>query len=109
VRLATLAVTVALRRHARPHASGVVWHPGKDLRRVRLVVGSGGVFRHGAPEEVDAMLSPAVSDLGGGWRVPERASTTVDRSYVLAAAGLLVDEHPEAAALLLRAHQAASG
>lgn len=104
VRLASLAVTVALRRHARPHESGEVRHPGKDLRRVRLVVGSGGVFRHGAPDAVDAMLAPAVSDLAGGWRVPERATTTVDRQYVLAAAGLLADEHPEAAARLLRRH-----
>jgi uncharacterized protein (TIGR01319 family) len=103
-RLASLAVTVALRRHARPHASGEARYPGKDLRRVRLVVGSGGVFRHGDATDVDVMLAPAVADLGGGWQVPEHAVTTVDRHSVLAAAGLLADEHPEAAAGLLRRH-----
>jgi uncharacterized protein (TIGR01319 family) len=103
-RLASLAVTVALRRHARPHTSGAARYPGKDLRRVRLVVGSGGVFRHGGPDEVDAMLTPAVADIGGGWRVPEHATTTVDQRYVLAAAGLLAEEFPAAAATLLERH-----
>jgi len=100
-RLASLAVTVALRRHARPHTSGEARYPGKDLRRVRLVVGSGGVFRHGRPDDVTVMLAPAVADIGGGWRVPERATTTVDQRYVLAAAGLLAAEFPVAAAALL--------
>ncbi|HUW17268.1 MAG TPA: glutamate mutase L [Actinomycetes bacterium] len=103
-RLASLAVTVALRRHARPHTSGAARYPGKDLRRVRLVVGSGGVFRHGGPDDVDAMLAPAVADIGGGWRVPEQATTTVDQRYVLAAAGLLAGEFPAAAAALLERH-----
>lgn len=104
MRLAALAVTVALRRHARSHESGQVRYPGKDLRRVRLVVGSGGVFRHGDADAVTAMLAPAVSDVGGGWKVPEQAATTVDRQYVLAAAGLLAADHPRAAARLLRQH-----
>ena len=41
-------------------------------------------------------------DFAGGWPVPERARTVVDTSYVLAAAGLLASEHPQAAARLLR-------
>jgi uncharacterized protein (TIGR01319 family) len=92
-RLAELAVTVALRRHGRG---------GKDLRGVSLVVGSGGVFRHADTATRARILQPAVRDFGGGWSVPERARTTVDASYVLAAAGLLAAEHPRAAALLLR-------
>jgi len=92
-RLAELAVTVALRRHGRG---------GKDLREVALVVGSGGVLRHSDVATRDRILAPAVGDFAGGWPVPERARTVVDASYVLAAAGLLASEHPEAAARLLR-------
>ncbi|HEX5018368.1 MAG TPA: glutamate mutase L, partial [Actinomycetes bacterium] len=44
--LARLASTVALRRHAKPHVTGEVRYPGKDLSRVSLIVGSGGVLRH---------------------------------------------------------------
>ncbi len=92
-RLAELAVTVALRRHGRG---------GKNLREVRLVVGSGGVLRHADAGLRARILAPATRDLGGGWPVPEKARTTVDEQYVLAAAGLLVSDHEDAAARLLR-------
>jgi hypothetical protein len=73
---------------------------------VRLVIGSGGVFRHGRADDVDAMLAPAVGDVGGGWQVPERAETVLDRRYVLAAAGLLSHDFPTAAAALLQRYLA---
>ncbi len=92
--LARLAVTVALRRHARGS--------GKDLRQVGLVVGSGGVLRHATGERAAAALGPATGDLAGGWAVPERARTVVDTQYVLAAAGLLAEQHPDAAGRLVR-------
>jgi uncharacterized protein (TIGR01319 family) len=92
-RLAELAVTVALRRHGRG---------GKDLREVALVVGSGGVLRHGTAERQGQVLRPATTDLAGGWPVPENARAVVDVDYVLAAAGLLADGHPETAARLLQ-------
>ena len=38
----------------------------------------------------------------GGWQLPRRAEVTVDADYVLAAAGLLAAEHPEAARRLVR-------
>ncbi len=91
--LARLAVTVALRRHGRG---------GKDLRQVSLVVGSGGVLRHAVGERAAAVLSPATGDLAGGWAVPERARTVVDTEYVLAAAGLLAQQHPDAAGRVVR-------
>jgi uncharacterized protein (TIGR01319 family) len=93
-RLAELAVTVALRRHGRG---------GKDLREVALVVGSGGVLRHSDAATRARILAPALGDFAGGWPVPEKARAVVDASYVLAAAGLLASDHPEAAARLLRA------
>ena len=92
-RLAELAVTVALRRHGRG---------GKDLRAVALVVGSGGVLRHGDEATRKQILAPVLGDFAGGWPVPENARTVVDASYVLAAAGLLARDHPEAAARLLQ-------
>jgi uncharacterized protein (TIGR01319 family) len=92
-RLAELALTVALRRHGRG---------GKDLRDVALVVGSGGVLRHGSPELRAQVLRPATRDLAGGWPVPEHARTVVDVDYVLAAAGLLSADHSETAARLVQ-------
>lgn len=93
LRLATLAVTVALRRHARGQ---------RDLRDVRLVVGSGGVLRHAPRDEALAVLASALADHAGGWALPRAPRTTIDVDYVLAAAGLLAAEHPEAAVALLR-------
>ncbi len=98
-RLAELAVTVALRRHGRPGSPASTPRPLKD---VVAVVGSGGVLRHGNDERRLQVLLPAVTDHGGGWRVPERAATVVDDRYVLFAAGLLAAEHPGAAAELAR-------
>jgi hypothetical protein len=43
-----------------------------------------------------------VSDLAGGWALPDHAQTVVDRRYVLAAAGLLAEDHAGAGARLLR-------
>jgi uncharacterized protein (TIGR01319 family) len=103
--LARLATTVALRRHARaadPVVADGARRVGKDLRSVRLVVGSGGVLRHTPVEAGQELVRAAVADHAGGWKVPEHASTVVDRAYVLAAAGLLAPDHPEAGARLLR-------
>ena len=105
--IARAAVGLALRRHA--GRSRVVVSPegrvvertGTDLRRVGLVVGSGGVLRHGRPGVAERVLGASVGpgrdDVGEGWQLPERARLVVDHEYVLAAAGLLAAEHPEAA------------
>ncbi len=102
--LARLAATVALRRHARPSESPAPEGPrraGKDLRSVTMVVGSGGVLRHAGGAALTAVLEPAIEDHAGGWKLPESARVVVDRSYVLAAAGLLSVDHPGSAARLL--------
>jgi uncharacterized protein (TIGR01319 family) len=101
-RLATLASTVALRRHAKPHTAGGVRYPGKDLSRVSVVIGSGGVLRHTRAASALQMVRAAVTDPAGGWRVPERASFVVDSDYVLAAAGLIANSDPRSAMRLLR-------
>jgi uncharacterized protein (TIGR01319 family) len=107
--IAAAAVTVALRRHA--GRSRVVLSPegrvveraGTNLREVRLVVGSGGVFRHGRTGVADRIFAASIgSDIDGGWQLPQNPRVIIDRDYVLAAAGLLVAEHPQAAYKITR-------
>ncbi len=107
--IAAVAVGIALRRHA--GRSQVVFGPdgrvvertGKDLREVEVLVGSGGVLRHDVtgPGGPAAVLGRHLRD-GAGWQLPEHPRTVVDRDYVLAPAGLLAAEHPEAAYRLVR-------
>lgn len=107
--IAAAAVRIALERHA--GRSKVVVSPegrvversGKDLREVDLLVGSGGVLRHGGPDAVRRVLLPATGDaFEGGWQLPRDPEVVVDRDYVLAAAGLLAEQHPLAAHRLVR-------
>ena len=74
----------------------VVERSGVDLREVHLVVGSGGVLRHGRQGVAGRVLGPSIGR-DGDWQLPERAQVVVDTDYVLAAAGLLADDHPDAA------------
>ncbi|HEX5917962.1 MAG TPA: glutamate mutase L [Nocardioides sp.] len=106
--IAAAAVRLALERHA--GRSRVVVSPegrvversGKDLREVDLMVGSGGVLRHGGPDAVRRVLGPATGDsFEGGWQLPRAPRVVVDHDYVLAAAGLLAADHPDAAHRLL--------
>jgi len=100
--IARLALTVALRRHARPADTVDGRTPGRDLSAVRVVVASGGVFRHASPDALRAMLEPVLTDHAGGWKLPRGPRLTVDQRYVVAAAGLLADDHGESATALLR-------
>jgi uncharacterized protein (TIGR01319 family) len=101
--IATAAVTLAMRRHTGRSQvvvgpeGRVVQRSGKDLREVGLLVGSGGVLRAAAPAVADRVLRSAVGAQADGWQLPERPRVVVDRDYVLAAVGLLADDHPEAA------------
>ncbi|MEU7957369.1 glutamate mutase L [Micromonospora humida] len=101
-RIAALAATVALRRHARGAATGE--RAGRDLRDVRLLVGSGGVLRHADAGAAVGVLTQVLTDHAGGWPLPRAARPVVDVDYVLAAGGLLAAEHPAAAGALLRRH-----
>jgi uncharacterized protein (TIGR01319 family) len=95
--LGTAAATVALRRHLRAEAA---YGPGgASARGAGLVVLSGGVFRHAA--DVDAAVARIAADGGGAGAVLDGTDVVVDRRYVLAAAGLLAAEHPDAAAGLV--------
>jgi len=101
--IARAAVGLALRRHA--GRSKVVVSPegrvvertGKDLRRAGLLVGSGGVLRHGRPDVAQRVLAGSTGEVEGGWQLPRSPRVVVDTEYVLAAVGLLAAEHPESA------------
>ncbi len=80
----------------------VVERTGKDLREIDLLVGSGGVLRNGADGVVRRVLLPATGEHDGGWQLPRAPRVVVDHDYVLAAAGLLAGEHPEAAYRLVQ-------
>jgi uncharacterized protein (TIGR01319 family) len=95
--LATAAALVAVRRHARPALPSERPRPLGD---VHLVLGSGGVLRHAPAEVAETVMSAVTADHAGGWRVPREARTAVDTAYLLFAAGLLADAHPEAARTL---------
>ena len=106
--IARAAIGLALKRHA--GRSKVVLSPegrvvertGKDLREIDLLVGSGGVLRNGTDGVVRRVLLPATGEHAGGWQLPRAPRVVVDHDYVLAAAGLLADVHPEAAYRLVR-------
>jgi uncharacterized protein (TIGR01319 family) len=84
--LARVAAVTAVRRHARPARPG---DPARPLARLAHVIGSGGVLRHSPKAMQEAVLRAVVTDVGGGWKVPTDAQTTVDSAYLLFAAGLL--------------------
>jgi uncharacterized protein (TIGR01319 family) len=106
--IAATAGTLALRRHVGRSRvvvgpdGRVVERSGKDLREVDLLVGSGGVLRHAAPEVVARVLGSLTGVSPDGWQQPEHPVAVVDRDYVLAAVGLLAEHRPAVAAALAR-------
>ncbi|MGH3448598.1 MAG: glutamate mutase L, partial [Nocardioidaceae bacterium] len=101
LQIASAAVALAVRRHC--GRQRVVFSPdgrlvertGKDLRELDLLVGSGGVLRHSTDAGTRRVLGAGTGDhVEGGWLVPRDPRVVVDRDYVLAAAGLLAQEHP---------------
>ncbi|GAA1548999.1 glutamate mutase L [Kribbella lupini] len=107
--LASVAATVALRRHAGRQrvvfgpGGRVIERSGKDLREVDLLVGSGGVLRHNGAEVAERILGAVGAGAQEeGWLVPTSARTCVDKDYVLAGVGLLAEVDPVAAEGLAR-------
>lgn len=93
LRLATLAGTLAIRRHSRQVT-------GYGVRGVTHVVVSGGTFRHVPAAERDAALAGMLADPGTRGLIGN-ATALVDEHYVLAAAGLLTTFDPTTAVALL--------
>ncbi|GAA3804554.1 glutamate mutase L [Nocardioides panacisoli] len=107
--IARAAAEEAVRRHAgrsqvRVTPEGrVVERSGVDLREVALVVGSGGVLRHGRDGVAERVLGGLVAaHHPDGWQLPERARVVVDADYTLLALGLLAPAYPDVADALAR-------
>ena len=90
--LATAAVTVAVERHA---GRVVIKHRpwgdryqviGKDLRPTKLLIATGGAFRH-VPDP-QAIVATALADIEGV-QAPEHPRIVIDSNYSLYAIGLL--------------------
>jgi uncharacterized protein (TIGR01319 family) len=106
--LATLALKVALTRHAGRYvdafstAGMISVAEGKDLSAIRNVVGTGGVLArlpHGKTMLGDMIRSEDKKRLFP----PSDATLWIDADYVFAAAGAMASKYPEAAlALMLR-------
>ena len=69
---------------------------GKDLRRVKYVVVTGGALIHAKHTEEIAKYALYKESTPGSLR-PENAEILIDRKYILAAMGLLSQHYPEAA------------
>lgn len=106
--LAGIAATLAVRRHAGRSRvvigpeGRVVERSGTDLRRVGLLVGSGGALRHADPARATRLLEDLTGHSTEGWQLPSAPRVVVDTDYVLAAVGLLADRRPAAASGLAR-------
>ena len=90
--LATAAITVAVERHA---GRVVVKHRpwgdryqviGKDLRDTRMLIATGGAFRH--VDNPVAIVNMALADIEGV-QAPENPRVVIDSNYALYAIGLL--------------------
>ena len=105
--LATGCVAHALERHCgtllltRSEAGPpTLVREGPDLREVSRLIGTGGVFAHGGAG--DEVLRQGLERRSPRSLAPREPEIAVDRSYVLAAAGLLASVDPEAAFRLLQ-------
>jgi hypothetical protein len=66
---------------------------GPDLREAKRVIGTGGVFAH--RDDGEAILARALGRRGPRSLTPLDPVLSVDRGYVLAAAGLLAGVDPD--------------
>jgi hypothetical protein len=72
---------------------------GPDLREVRRLIGTGGILAHN--DASVALLRRGLARRAPRSLSPRDPDVSVDRNYVLAAAGLLSTRNPEAAVNLL--------
>ena len=104
--LATACAATALRRHCgelsttvRHNSPPRVVPTGPDLRELSILIGTGGALvRSGRGARI---LSSAIRRQAGRALIPRRPRTVIDRSYIMASAGLLATIDPRAAFALL--------
>ncbi|MGH2970328.1 MAG: glutamate mutase L [Solirubrobacteraceae bacterium] len=104
--LATFAAQTAIRRHCGrrrevllPEGPLLV-QEGKDLRGVGVVLGTGGSIVNG--DEPQRILAAALDREDHFALIPACAEPLIDTDYALYAAGLLADDHPDAAVEVAR-------
>lgn len=106
-RLAELAVTIAVARHSgHEHVTMTrlgadILRRGRDLRQVRKLLATGGVFSRGTKHPWS--FGHGTFDNYARYRrmVPRSLTVAVDAHYLLAAAGLLSGKAPAAARALI--------
>lgn len=105
--LASLAIETAVTRHA--GTLELVYTPmgqtflqcGKDLSDVRRIVVTGGALIH--TKRTDAIAAHALySEAQPSSLKPKEAKILIDRSYILAAMGLLSEHYPQAALRIMK-------
>ena len=112
--LATGCVTHAVRRHCGTmllargkNGPPTLVRDGPDLREVEQVLGTGGVFAH--RQDGREILAASLARRAQRSLAPDSPVLSVDRNYILAAAGLMATLDAEAAALMLQRELIASG
>ena len=105
--LASRAISISVRRHAgRVHhvvaGGGVQNQTGKNLTRIRTIVGTGGVVvNHPTP---DVLMNRLFLQNGESEDVliPRKGEVYVDKQYVFYAAGLLEAHDPDTALMIMK-------
>ena len=101
------AVVTAVKRHA-----GVFRHlygpggkktvaEGKDLTRVKYIVGTGGALTR-LPNRINMMKQIALSNKGMELLPNRDANLLIDNNYIMASLGVLAKRHPQAALSILK-------
>jgi uncharacterized protein (TIGR01319 family) len=101
--LAIAALEIALKRHAGclsqeydPVAGIAPGTPiGRDLRKVRRVIGVGGVLAHARPDKAVGILTKALANPALSL-LPKRPEIIIDGNYLMYAIGVLSQIYPEA-------------
>ena len=104
--LATFAASTGIRRHCgrqreRMLPEGpVLVQEGKDLRKVAVVIGTGGSLIEAA--DPGSVLAEVTASIDPFELLPKNPRRLIDSRYVLYATGLLAGSHPEASVELAR-------
>jgi uncharacterized protein (TIGR01319 family) len=111
--LAQMAVQTAVQRHVGKYTlrftgGGQGFAEGKDLTQIKWVIGTGGVLTR-LPEAQDLMRSSFRNPKGDLLLPKQVPEMRIDSQYIMAAAGVLSKQYPEAAKKLLLNSLAAKG
>lgn len=107
--LASAAVDIAMQRHAGRieevyFPTGKVYiQYGKDLRKTKYVIGTGGIFAYGR-EPRRVLEATRYNSINPGSLRPEAPELLVDERYILFAIGLLAEVSPIKALRILKRH-----